>query len=492
MSEKPQTDDRRPVPRTASGFADAFAETVLGRNRMIASIAEVYARFGFEPLETPAVEYLDVLGKYLPEADQPDLGVFALRDDDDQWIALRYDLTAPLSRVYAQYAQQLPKPYRRYQIGPVWRREKPGPGRFRQFYQCDFDTVGAPGAAADAEVCAVLAAAFDALGLAGRYEIRVNNRKVLNGILERAGIFEPDRRTTVLRAVDKLDRLGLDGVRDLLGPGRKDPSGDFTRGAELASDQIDRIVGFVSAARENRRAVCDAFAALTEGSADGEAGVAELREIDALLTAMGLGDDAVVFDPSLVRGLAYYTGPVFEGVLTFETTDENGRAVSFGSVAGGGRYDDLVERFTGERVPATGASIGVDRLAAALRALAADGAEAEMGPVVVTVMDKSRLADYQAMATELRGAGIPAEIYLGGGGFRQQMKYADRRRSPAAVIAGEDEFAKGEISIKDLRLGSELAAGIAGREEWRKGRPAQQSVARTALIETIKRILSDD
>ncbi len=481
----------RPIPRQPAGFADSFAADVTARRRMIDTITTVYARFGFEPLETPAMEYLDVLGKYLPEADQPDLGVFALRDDDEQWLSLRYDLTAPLSRVVAQYGNELPKPYRRFQVGPVWRREKPGPGRFRQFTQCDFDTVGSASPAADAEACAVLAAALGELGIRpGEFEIRVSNRKILGGILEHAAVPEDDAlRMTVLRAIDKLDRLGIDGVRELLGKGRKDPSGDFTRGAELPSAQIDAVIAFLGAAGADRAATCDVFRTLVGSSEIGVQGVDELERIDALLTAMNLGSDVVKFDPGLVRGLAYYTGPVFEAVLTIETVDDAGRKVSFGSVAGGGRYDDLVERFTGDKVPATGASIGVDRLLAALRLLGRIDVSDADAPVVVTVMDAPRLAEYQRMTSELRDAGVRAEMYLGTGGFRAQMKYADKRRAPIAIIAGEDEFARGEVTIKDMRLGAALAKDIADREEWRKGQPAQRSVPRADLVRTIREML---
>jgi histidyl-tRNA synthetase len=448
------------IPRTPPGFVDAFSDDVISRQQMIDVICDVYRRFGFAPLETSAVEYLDVLGKFLPESDEPAGGVFALKDDDDQWISLRYDLTAPLSRVVAQYAAQLPSPYRRYQVGPVWRREKPGPGRFRQFYQCDFDTVGTSSVAADAEVCAVLTEALTALGIAQQdFEIRVNNRKVLNGVLETIGVSaEGDRQLTVLRAIDKLDRLGMDGVRDLLGDGRKDASGDFTEGAGLSAGQIDTVLGFVGSGEgaDSRGAVCDKLEILVGDSDIGKAGVEELRQIDELLRSMKLSPGAVKFDPTVVRGLGYYTGPVFEATLTFEITDEKGQKRSFGSVAGGGRYDDLVTRFTGTEVPATGASIGVDRLRAALKALGKIDLGTSQGPVVVTVMDKARLVDYQGMVSELREAGIAAELYLGAKGFRAQMKYADKRRAPAVIIAGGDEFDKGEVSIKDMQLGAEM------------------------------------
>ncbi len=483
----------RTVPRTPPGFMDVFSGDVTSRQEMIDVICGVYRRFGFAPLETSAIEYLDVLGKFLPESDEPEGGVFALKDDDDQWISLRYDLTAPLSRVVAQYANELPSPYRRYQVGPVWRREKPGPGRFRQFYQCDFDTVGTSSVAADAEVCAVLTEALSALGIdPSDFEIRVNNRKVLNGVLETIGVAaDGDQQLTVLRAIDKLDRLGMDGVRELLGEGRKDASGDFTEGAGLSPEHVDTVLGFVGSGEgaSSRGEVCERLAALVGGSEVGREGVEELSQINRLLESMNLPSSVVKFDPTVVRGLGYYTGPVFEATLTFEITDEKGQKRSFGSVAGGGRYDDLVTRFTGTEVPATGASIGVDRLRAALKALGKVDTGAGIGPVVVTVMDKDRLDAYQGMVSELRDAGIAAELYLGSKGFRAQMKYADKRLAPAVIIAGGDEFDRGEVSIKDMRLGAELSKEIADREEWRKGQPAQKAYPRGELLSAVKAIL---
>ena len=486
--------EKRTIPRNPAGFPDVFAADVLERNRMIETITSVYRRFGFAPLETPGIEYLDVLGKFLPESDEPEGGVFAFRDDDEEWISLRYDLTAPLSRVVAQYAQELPRPYRRYQVGPVWRREKPGPGRFRQFYQCDFDTVGASSIATDAEACAVLAAALEALGIApADFEIRVNNRKILNGVLESIGVpLTGALQVNVLRAVDKLDRLGMDGVRELLGKGRRDESGDFTKGAELSNEQIEKVLAFVAAGEgaATRLETADRLAALVAQSEIGMEGVDELRRMDELLDCMGLPTATVQFDPTVVRGLGYYTGPVFEAVLTFEIVDEKGNKRSFGSVAGGGRYDDLVTRFTGQAMPAAGGSIGIDRLRAALSALNKQDAQVAMGPVVVTAMDKSRTLDYQRMVQELRAAGIDAEMYLGSSGFKAQMKYGDKRRAPVVIIAGSDEFERGEISIKDMRLGSEMSKDIEDRDEWRKAQPAQQSVAREDLVKVVSEIVN--
>lgn len=482
----------RPKARKPRGLRDQFASDVLVRRHALDVIRGVYESYGFEPLETSAFEYADALGKFLPDADRPNAGVFALQDDDEQWLALRYDLTAPLARLAAEHFDALPKPFRRYQFGPVWRNEKPGPGRFREFFQFDVDTVGAATMAADTELCMVLADALEALGIArGDYRVRVNNRKILTGVLETVGADDAHTRLIILRAIDKLDRLGMEGVRLLLGPGREDESGDFTKGANLASEQIARVTGFLGAGDADRAKVCAHLRELVGASATGLDGVAELEEIDALLQAGGYGPDQVVFDPSVVRGLDYYTGPVIEAELTFEVHDESGRKVQFGSVAGGGRYDDLVQRFKGVLVPATGVSIGVDRLLAALRLLHGDkAAPAAKGPVVVLMLDKTRSADYQAMVGELRRAGIRAELYLGGSGMRAQVKYADKRNAPVAVIAGGDEFAAGQVTLKDLVLGDRLSKDIKDNAAWREDQPAQQLVPREDLVAGVREILA--
>lgn len=487
----------RPTPRIPRGFRDVFAADVIARRRMIALIREVYELHGFEPLETPAVEFVETLGKYLPESDTPEGGIFAMRDDDDAWLSLRYDLTAPLSRLVAQMGTDIPRPFRRYQVGPVWRKEKPGPGRFREFTQCDIDTVGTPTMAADAEVCIVLARAFDALGIDRQdYRLRVNNRKVLNGVLDQIELPPEDsetgahQRLTVLRAIDKLDRLGIDAVKLLLGPGRRDESGDFTPGAGLSDEQATPVIAFVETAGADRLEVCDKLRQLVGDSETGQEGVAELEAIHELLDAAGLDSDVVAFDPSVVRGLAYYTGPVFEAELTFEIVDDDGVKRPFGSVAGGGRYDDLVERFTGTKIPATGASIGVDRLLAALRASKWKDERRAPGPIVITIFEQDKLAEYQKMVDELRNAGLRAEMYLGKGGFRKQLKYADKRNSPIAVIVGGDEFARGEVTLKDMWLGKELSGTIKDRDEWRKGQPAQLAAPRAELVAKAKEILA--
>lgn len=481
----------RPEPRAPRGFSDRRGGGLRAQRRIVEAVGRVYEAWGFEPLETSAFEFVDALGKFLPDSDRPNEGVFALRDDDEQWIALRYDLTAPLARYVAEAGDGLPKPFRRYAFGSVWRNEKPGPGRFREFVQCDADTVGSARPEADAEMIALAGAGLRAAGLnAEDFTVRVNDRKLLNGLLGSAGVDDAGQRLAVLRAVDKLDRLGEAGVTDLLGRGRLDESGAFTPGAGLERAAIDAVLAFLRAGGgATRREVLDALAPTVGGSVEGAEGLEELARIDSALTALGAGEADAVFDPTIVRGLEYYTGPVFEADLTLRTADERGAAVRFGSVGGGGRYDDLVARFTGKPVPATGFSFGVSRLAAALAA-AGRGVPDERGPVVVIAFDRARMADYFAAASELRAAGLPAEVYLGESGMRAQLKYADRRLSPAAVILGDEELAAGEVTIKDLDLGRELSSAVADNAAWRTERPGQVRVPRSRMVEELRRIVA--
>jgi histidyl-tRNA synthetase len=462
----------RPKARLPRGFRDRGAAEIAAERRVIETIRGVYEAYGFQPLETPAFEYTDALGKFLPDVDRPNEGVFSLKDDDEQWLSLRYDLTAPLARHVAANFQNLAKPYRRYQVGPVWRNEKPGPGRYREFLQFDADTVGSASPSADAELLMMLSDTLEALGLKrGDYIVKLNSRKLLDAVMNDAGI-DPSRRGTVLRAMDKFDRLGEKGVRLLLGEGRKDESGDFTKGAGLDAGQADPVMELLLGKTERYQ---------------GNAAMQDLLAIKTLLTECGYGEDRVVIDTSTIRGLDYYTGAVFEAQLTFPVQNEAGETVVFGSVAGGGRYDDLVARFTGQTVPATGVSIGVSRL---ISALSSRGLSGELAPlVVVTVMDKAEAARSFQIVSELRQAGIRAEAYVGTGKFGDQMKYADKRGAAIAVIEGGDERAKGEVTIKDLALGAELAKSVESRAAWVANRQAQISVKRDALVAEIKTIL---
>ncbi|WP_340646944.1 histidine--tRNA ligase [Phenylobacterium sp.] len=483
-------DPTRPEARAPRGFNDRRARDLTAERQILAKVSEVYERYGFEAFDTGALEYADALGKFLPDADRPNEGVFALQDDDEQWMALRYDLTAPLARFVAQSWETLPKPFRRYAFGTVWRNEKPGPGRFREFTQCDADTVGSNRPEADAEIIAMAADGLSAAGLpAGAYVIKINNRKLLNGLLATAGVATEGQKLAVLRAVDKLDRLGPEGVRLLLGEGRKDESGAFTKGAGLNTAAADAVLAFTAAGAEGRSETLDRIANVIGGSPEGDEGLEELSRIDKALIGMGVAPDRAMFDPSIVRGLEYYTGPVFEAELLLATKDEKGEPVRFGSVGGGGRYDDLVARFTGEQTPATGFSFGVSRLASALRAAGRDLGGQARGPVVVIAFSADDMAAYYGVVGELRAAGIAAEVYLGSSGMRPQMKYADRRMSPAAIMLGGDEIAAGTVTIKDLDLGRELSAGVTENAAWREQRPGQQTIPRAELIPALRRIL---
>jgi histidyl-tRNA synthetase len=484
----------RPKARLAKGFRDVDANEIRGLKRMLRTIESVYENYGFEPVEQPFIEYTEALGKFLPDQDRPNEGVFSFQDDDEQWLSLRYDLTAPLARYVAENQQFLPTPFRSYRQGWVFRNEKPGPGRYRQFMQFDADTVGSASPAADAEVCMMAADTMEALGIPrGQYVVRVNNRKVLDGLLEIIGLTGDtfnQRRLIVLRAMDKLDKFGPDGVRQLLGKGRKDESGDFTKGADLNAVQVEHVMAVLlnqpyAQLGSSSTIPAEAF---TKNETY-QSGFAELDQIHNLVTDSGYQSDRIRIDPSVVRGLEYYTGPVFECELLMEAKDEKGNLVRFGSVGGGGRYDDLVARFTGQSVPATGFSRGVSRLYSALKLLGKTEDKETTAPVVVLVMDKERQGDYQKMVQQLRAANIRAEMYVGTSGMKAQMKYADKRGSPLVVIQGGDEKAKGEVTLKDLALGAQLASGVESREEYASQRLAQVSVPEADLVSAVKKML---
>ncbi|MEL7108709.1 MAG: histidine--tRNA ligase [Pseudomonadota bacterium] len=483
--KKPKPIDLARKPR---GFPDKREGLINAEKAMIEKITAVYEKWGFEGLDTGAFEYADALGKFLPDQDRPNAGVFALQDDDEQWMSLRYDLTAPLARFAAENWQTLPKPFRRYAAGPVWRNEKPGPGRFREFLQCDADTVGAPGAHADAEMIAMAAEAMRAAGAQdGEFVVRVNTRRLLNAVLEGVGATDEGVRLTILRALDKLDKFGVSGVADLLGEGRMDESGDFTKGAGLDVQSVKRVLAFAEAGRATRGETLEALGQAVGTSEEAQAGLAELAQISNALAALATPEADVQFDPSIVRGLEYYTGPVYEAELLKETIDETGQSVRIGSVGGGGRYDDLVARFTGERIPATGFSVGVSRLAAAF---SISGVIDELnGPVVILNMDRDNPAIALQLATELRQAGLRAEAYMGSSGMRPQMKYADRRRAPAVVMVGTDELEKGVVTIKDLKEGARQAAAIDSNEEYREARPGQFEAPRTEMVSRLRAIV---
>ncbi|MFT6669855.1 MAG: histidyl-tRNA synthetase [Afipia broomeae] len=526
MSDKKPKKPQKLRARLPRGLVDRTPAEIAATRQMVETIREVYERYGFEPVETPAMEYTDALGKFLPDQDRPNEGVFSFQDDDEQWISLRYDLTAPLARYVAENFDTLPKPYRSYRNGYVYRNEKPGPGRFRQFMQFDADTVGSASPAADAEMCMMAADTMEALGIPrGQYVVKVNNRKVLDGVMESIGLGGDEnagKRLTVLRAIDKLDRLGIEGVQQLLGDGRKDESGDFTKGAGLNALQIDMLTIYFApkwastgdvlnlpiatpidydgapddGGETDRLWSSSVLDKLSEAFLDNETfqgGLSELKTISSFVGTAGYGDNRIQIDPTVVRGLEYYTGPVYEVELLLDTKDEKGRPVRFGSVGGGGRYDGLVSRFRGEPVPATGFSIGVSRLQAALTLLGKIDTTPEFGPVVVVVMDRNEIAQYQKFVATLRNAGIRAELYLGNpkNNLGVQFKYADRRNSPCVVIQGGDEKAKGEVQIKDLIIGAEIANASGDRDDYlQKQADAQFACKESDLVEAVRKVLT--
>ncbi len=484
--KKPQKLKAR-LPR---GFVDRSPDDIRATNRMVDAIRRVYERYGFDPVETPLFEYTDALGKFLPDQDRPNEGVFSLQDDDEQWMSLRYYLTAPLARHVAENFNTIQLPYRTWRAGWVFRNEKPGPGRFRQFMQLDADSVGAPGVQADAEMCMMMADTMEALGIArGDYVIRVNNRKVLDGVMEAIGLGGDEHghtRLTVLRAMDKFDKFGLEGVRLLLGKGRRDESGDFTPGAGLDEGQIETVLTALGNVADDSEAIA--------ASQTYAAGIGELDQIEKIVTACGYKTDRIRIDSSVVRGLEYYTGPVYEAELLFDVVNEKGEKVQFGSVGGGGRYDGLVKRFTGQDVPATGFSIGVSRLMTALKNLGKLDVSDIVAPVLVTVMDgdTEALGKYQHMTQLLRASGIRAEMYQGNWKkFGNQLKYADRRHCPIAIIQGSDERARGVVQIKDMIEGRKQAAAIESNEEWRETRPGQFEIAETDLVAEVEKLLAE-
>ena len=467
-------------PLLPRGLADRLSQEIAATRRMIEVIGRVYELYGFCAVETPLIEYTEALGKFLPDTDRPNAGVFSFKDDDQQWLSLRYDLTAPLARHFAAQVATLPKPYRSWRAGFVFRNEKPGAGRFRQFMQCDADTIGAGGVAADAEICMMAADTLEALGVPrGQYIVKVNNRKVLDDVLDASGLAgDAPRRLIALRAIDKFDRLGASGVRELLGAGRRDASGDFTKGVGLDVAGTEILMDFLRGH-------------LPKGLVS--AGLDELAAISELLKAGGYGSDRVRIDMSVVRGLEYYTGPVFEAELTFEVSAAGDQPMRFGAVGGGGRYDGLVGRFQTESVPATGFSIGVSRLYAALKALGSPIIESTAlpMPVLVLVMDKDFMPQYQGLVAALRRAHVAAELYLGTGGMNAQLKYADRRGAPCAIIQGSNERASGQVVIKDLVLGATLGGATKDRADYLELKQmAQFAVAESEMVGAVRSVLS--
>ena len=486
-------------PQSPRGFEDLSGNDLNELSHLRNSIQEVYSLYGFDQLETGIIEYSDVIGSFLPDQERPNEGVFSFEDDDSKWVSLRYDLTSGLARYVAENYDSLPKPYRRYQSGWVFRNEKPGPGRFRQFFQIDADTVGAENALSDAEMCMMFSDAIQSTGIeTGNYVIRLSNRKILDGIIDSLNIkgnsSGSDINLSIMRSIDKLDRLGLSGVEQLLGNGRKDESGDFTKGTGLEKSKINQIISFleigIDSKKLSRNECLNKLSNQFESNSIFTEALEELNQITKIINAAGYDENKIIIDPSVVRGLGYYTGPVYEADLTFDMETDKG-IEKFGSVGGGGRYDDLVARLKGVSVPSTGISVGVSRLSSALKYLNKTKNNENGLSVVVLVMDKDKRSEYYQIASNLRKEGIVSECYSGDGGMKAQLKYADKRNARLAIIIGEDEAASNSATIKDLIAGKKVSNKISDNQEWRSGKDTQKTVPIDDLISNVKSILSE-
>jgi histidyl-tRNA synthetase len=472
----------KPTSELPNGFADRQEEELLIRDLLISNIKKIMSKYGFQYLETPSFEYTDSIGKFLPDKDRPSEGVFSF-EDEKKWLSLRYDLTAPLARYAAKNFDSLPRPFKRFQLGTVWRNEKPGPGRFREFLQFDADYIGTSNLFSDAELCFLISEILNSCGLEkSEFIIKISNRKLSKGLLEKLNITDEQKQSITLRAIDKLDRVGVEGVQYLLGKGRKDKSGDFTKGAELEESQIKEIIKFL-----NIKNLSDKnFERIREIAADNESmndGIKELELMEKYFLLFNFTN--YIFDPTVVRGLEYYTGPIFEANLTFGVKNNKGQEIEFGSVGGGGRYDDLVKRFNNQDCPSTGISVGLDRLIYAI--LQKNKIKAEKkNPVLICVFDEKYMDFYIKILNVLRSKNISAEIYSGSSNIKSQFKYADKRGCDFVILCGDDEVSKNVVTIKNLNVGKQMSENIKDRSEWKQSSEAQKTVAFDQLLNEIK------
>ena len=426
----------KPSKELPLGFVDRQEKELLTRDFIISNIKEVMIKYGFQYLETPSFEYTESIGKFLPDKERPDQGVFSFKDEKN-WLSLRYDLTAPLARYVAKNYQEISKPFKRYQLGTVWRNEKPGPGRYREFLQFDADFVGTQNLQADAELCVLISEILEKCGLSKNdYSIKISSRKFTENLFEEIKVKSIDQTSIILRALDKIDRLGWEEVKKILGKGREDKSGDFTKGAELNEKQIELIGKKI---------------------ADKESKTEDILKIIKIFDAYGFKN--YKFDPSVIRGLEYYTGPIFEVNLNFDVKNSKGKTIQFGSIGGGGRYDNLVSNFGNLDCPATGISIGIDRLVYALMQKKEFNIKSTK-PVVICTFDKENIKIYVDILIKLRLAGISAEIYPGEGNLKKQMQYANKISSPAVILYGENEIKSGKATLRNLNSGKEISTKV--------------------------------
>jgi len=425
----------KPSSELPAGFVDRQEEELLARDLLISNIKKIMAKYGFQYLETPSFEFTDSIGKFLPDKDRPSEGVFSF-EDDKKWISLRYDLTAPLARYAAKNFNNLPRPFKRYQLGTVWRNEK----------------------------------------------LKISNRKLTKGLLEKLKIIDENKQSIVLRAIDKLDRVGLEGVQYLLGKGRKDKSGDFTKGAELDESQIKEIINFLSIKdlSDNNFEKIEKIAGDNQTILDGVNELILIKKYFSLLKF-----ENFIFDPTVVRGLEYYTGPIFEANLTFGVTNNKGEEIEFGSIGGGGRYDDLVKRFNNQDCPSTGISVGLDRLIYAILQKNKIKVEKQT-PVLICVFDEKYMDYYVKILNLLRTKNISAEIYSGNANIKSQLKYADKRGCNYVILCGDDEVSKNSITIKNLEIGKKMSNSLKDRDDWKESSGSQKTVALDQLLNEIK------
>lgn len=428
---------KRIEPRTLKGFRDYLPDAMMARERLIDTARRVYRSYGFSPIDTPALEYLDILtGKGGEETDKQ---IYRFQDSGERWVGMRFDLTVPLARFAAQHIAELGTPFKRYHIAAVWRGENTQRGRYREFMQCDFDTIGTRSPAADIETALVIHDLLRAIGFE-RFTLRINNRLVLNGLLERLGLA--DQSKAVLIALDKLAKIGRDKVAD-----------EMARTAAATPEQVAQVLKLAELDGENQD-VLRQLEPLVAGSAAGQEGIARLAELVSAVEAAGVPRERVRLDVSIARGLDYYTGAIFETFLD----DLPG----IGSVCSGGRYDNLASLYTSQELPGVGASLGLDRLLAAMEELGMLAKVTTPAEVFIAYFVAERLHDYLRLAAHLRAAGIGVELYPEAKRLGQQLKYADRRGFRVALIAGEDELAAGTCQVKNLASGESQVVALGG------------------------------
>ncbi len=473
----------RPSSDLPAGFADREQEELLIRDLLISNIKQIMIKYGFQYLETPSFEYTESIGKYLPDKDRPSEGVFSF-EDEKKWLSLRYDLTAPLARYAAKNFDTIPKPFKRFQLGTVWRNEKPGPGRFREFLQFDADYIGTSNLFADSELCFLISEILTFCGLEKKqFIIKISNRKLSKGLLEKININDITKQAITLRAIDKLDRVGLEGVSYLLGKGRKDKSGDFTKGAELEEFQIKEIINFleIKDLSENN---FERISKIADNNKIINEGIDELKLMQKYFSLFGF--ENYIFDPTVVRGLEYYTGPIFEANLTFGVLNNKGQEIEFGSIGGGGRYDDLVKKFNNQDCPSTGVSIGLDRLIFALMQKNKIEIEKKLS-ILICVFNDKYMDFYLKILNKLRSNNISAEIYSGTSNIKSQFKYADKKGCDYVILCGDDEVSKNLITIKNLNIGKKLSNNIQNRDEWKESAVSQKTVKFDQLLNELKK-----